>query len=144
MASEYFPAPTIVFKIRVCKRLRSFKHSIASLFPSFKLTFFYFSICAQLFTGLHVPDIDIVVVAECLELIIHLCSEYIILTRFHFLERKQVLVEQRNNLQSTIHTLQEDNVLVLLAIDDLVIAADYSISNWSLIWSLSNVFENDL
>ena len=46
-------------------------------------------------------------------------------------------------MQSIIHTLQEDNILVLLAKNDLIIAADNSIGDGNLIWSLSYVFEND-
>ena len=142
VAPEYFPAPNVVIVISVSSKSRDSKRLCASLFPSIKVTLFLFS--AHQFTSLHVPDIDFVVVAECLELIIHLRSEYIILTRLHFLERKQVLVKERNDLQSTIYTLHEDNILVLLTVNDQIIAADYSISNRSLKWSLSNVFENDL
>ena len=140
VAPEYFPAPNVIV-IGVCDKSRDSKRVFASLFLV-KVTLFFFS--AHQFTSLHVPDIDFVVVAECLELIIHLRSEYIILTRLHFLERKQVLVKKRNDLQPTIYTLHEDNILVLLTKNDQIIAADYSISNRSLLWSLSNVFENDL
>lgn len=138
---EYFPAPNVIV-ISFCDKSRDSKRVCASLFPSIKVTLFFFS--AHQFTSLHVPHIDFVVVAECLELIIHLRSEYIFLTRLHFLERKQVLVKERNDLQSTIYTLHEDNILVLLTVNDQIVAADYSIGNRSLKWSLSNVFENDL
>ena len=129
-----------IFTVDTC--LSVLNLSMASI--DFELTIFEPSLGSKLFTyvkfcsvllalqlsGLHAPLVNVVVHTNCLELVLNLHSVQILVSRLLLSKLNHVLVQEREHLQTNVDAFHVDEFFISLAEDNLVIATNYSVSNW--------------
>ena len=73
---------------------------------------------------------NLVVHTNCLELVFDLHSVQILVSWLLFSKLYHILVQEREHLQTDVDAFHVDEFFISLAEDNLVIATNYSVSNW--------------